>query len=148
MSTRARKEYTLTLTGTNPTTGPPMLQPHDQIPHFVVTDLDGGTVTYAAIWQRAHLLLVSLGSAATPDDSLLGYVGAIGALAADDLACVITRDAVPGLPAPGAIVADRWGEIVHVTPAGESPGLPSAESLAEWVAYLRIQCPECEGEAR
>jgi hypothetical protein len=125
-----------------------MLQPHDQVPHFVVTDLDGGTVTYAAIWQHAHLIIVSLGNAEAPDERLHLYVDKIRAWAADDLACVITRDAVPGLPSPGAIVADRWGEIVHVTPAGESPGLPSAESLAEWVAYLRMQCPECEGEAR
>lgn len=125
-----------------------MLQPHDPVPHFVVADLDDRTVTYAAIWQHAHLLLVSLGNAVTPDDRLLGYVREIRALAADDLACVITRDSVPGLPSPGAIVADRWGEIVHVAPAADVWSLPSAENLAEWVAYLRIQCPECEGEAR
>ena len=125
-----------------------MLQPHDQVPHFVVTDLDGRTVAYDTIWQHAHLLLVSLGNAATPDESLLRDVSAIGALAADDLVVVVTRDAVPGLPSTGAIVADRWGEIVHVAPAAEVWNLPSAEDLAEWIAYIRIQCPECEGEAR
>jgi hypothetical protein len=125
-----------------------MLQPRDQIPHFVVTDIDGRTVAYAAISQHAHLLLVSLGNAAAPDDRLLGYVDEIRALAAGDLACVVTRDAVPGLPSPGAIVADRWGEIVHVASAADVWSLPSAVDLAEWVAYIRIQCPECEGEAR
>jgi hypothetical protein len=125
-----------------------MLQAHDQIPHFVVSDIDGRTVAYAAIWQHAHLLLVSLGNAAMPDESLVRYVSAIGALAADDLAVVVTRAAVPGLPSPGAIVADRWGEIVHVASAADVWSLPSAVDLAEWVAYIRIQCPECEGEAR
>ncbi|HEX2311892.1 MAG TPA: hypothetical protein VHH91_14365 [Vicinamibacterales bacterium] len=124
-----------------------MLQPHDQVPHFVVTDVGGRTVTYAAIWQHAHLVLVSLGNAEAPDERLHLYVDKIRAWAADDLACVVTRDAVPGLPSPGAIVADRWGEIVHVTRV-EPRSLPSAENLGEWVAYLRIQCPECEGEAR
>ena len=125
-----------------------MLQAHDQVPHFVVSDIDGRTVEYAAIWQHAHVLLVSLGDADTPDETLDEYVREIRKLAADDLACVLTRDAVPGLPSPGALVADRWGEIVHVAPAAEVRSLPSAEHLADWIAYLRIQCPECEGEAR
>ena len=125
-----------------------MLQPHDPVPHFVVTDLDGRTVTYTTIWQHAHLVLVSLGNAGTPDERLHEYVREIRELAADDLACVLTRDAVPGLPSPGALVADRWGEIVHVAPAAEVRSLPSAEHLADWIAYLRIRCPECEGETR
>lgn len=123
-------------------------QRHDQLLHFVVSDVEGRTVAYATIWQHAHLLLVSLGNAPTPDDCLLRYVREIRSLAADDLACVVTRDAVQGLPSPGAVVADRWGEIVHIVPAADVRSLPSAADLAEWVAYLRIQCPECEGEAR
>jgi hypothetical protein len=129
-----------------------MLQPNDQLPHFAVTDSDGSTFTYGAVWQHSHLLLVCLGREAAADDRererLHAYVREIRALAADDVACVITRDAVPGLPAPGAIVADRWGEIVHVAPASDMRSLPSAADLAEWVAFIRIQCPECEGEAR
>jgi hypothetical protein len=35
-------------------------------------------------------------------------------LTGDDSACVITRDSVSGVPSPGVVVADRWGEIHHV----------------------------------
>ena len=129
-----------------------MLQALDEVPHFVVRDVDGTVVMYGSIWQRSHLVLVCLGHKIPADErdreGVQTYVRGIRALAADDLACVVTHDAVPGLPSQGVVVADRWGEIVHVAPAAGVRSLPSAEDLAEWVAYIRIQCPECEGEAR
>ena len=129
-----------------------MLQAHDEVPHFVVTDVDGTAVTYSSIWQHGHLVLVCLGGARSADGrnhrGMHAYAWGIRALAAADVACVITRDAVPGLPAPAALVADRWGKIVHVAPATDLQSLPSPDALAEWIEYLRSQCPECEGEAR
>jgi len=62
--------------------------------------------------------------------------------------CVITRDRVPGVPCPSAVVADRWGEVVYVATASDVADLPSAQELVDWVTYLQTQCPECEGEAR
>jgi hypothetical protein len=63
-------------------------------------------------------------------------------------ACVVTRDRVPGIPSPSVVVADRWGEIVHVATASDVAGLPPAQELVDWVSYLQTRCPECEGEAR
>lgn len=37
-----------------------MLQPHDLIPHFHLTDVEGRRVRYADLWQRRTLVLGSL----------------------------------------------------------------------------------------
>jgi hypothetical protein len=60
----------------------------------------------------------------------------------------MTRDDVPGLRAPGALVADRWGEIVYVAPIAEAAGSPTVAELLEWLEYVQHRCPECEGEAK
>ena len=112
------------------------------VPHFTVTALDGRTVAYASIWQRRNLLLVVLPSAGC-DDYAAQLDAHIAELTAFDTACVVTRDAVPGVPQPGVAVADRWGELFHVAPA-----LPPAAELIEWLRYTQVQCPECRAEAR
>ena len=60
----------------------------------------------------------------------------------------MTRDTVPGLPAPAALVADRWGEIAYVATAPTLDGLPAPSTLFDWLDYVVQRCPECEGEAR
>jgi hypothetical protein len=118
----------------------------DLLPHFTVRTVGGDVVDYrASIWQRRNLALVLLGSSA-PDDELTARVGALNKLTADDNVCVVTRDAVDGAPSPGAIVADRWGEIVHVAAASSVRQLPTDVDLAEWLHHLAQRCPECEGE--
>jgi hypothetical protein len=106
-------------------------------------------VSYRSIWQHANLVLVCLRDTLPADDGvrdrMQAYTSGSRALAAADVACVITRDAGPS---PGVIVADRWGEIAYVAAASDVQGLPSADALADWIEYLRSQCPECEGEAR
>ncbi len=59
---------------------------------------------------------------------------------------VVTTSAIEGVPQPGAVVADRWGEIHHVTTI--DPTAPDLDDLVEWVRFVRMQCPECQGEAR
>jgi hypothetical protein len=49
---------------------------------------------------------------------------------------------------PGVLLADRWGEIVHLTAASESARSPAPGELIEWLEYIQNRCPECEGEAR
>lgn len=125
-----------------------MLKPGDILPHFTVTDLEGRTVDYSSIWQRRNLVLVML-----PDDSPSSrdYAEQLASRAkaqSEDTSWIVTRNRVEGLPYPGAIVADRWGELIHVAPAADVAHLPSPDDLAEWVEYVRYRCPECEGEAR
>jgi hypothetical protein len=62
--------------------------------------------------------------------------------------CVVTRDGVPGIQSPAVVVADRWGEVVHVAATSQVGELTSPAELLQWVDYLGRRCPECEGEAR
>lgn len=119
----------------------------DLVPHFDVLACNGRRFSYAAIWQRLHLVLMTLASAADAD--------ALGDLMALDeqcrarrTACVVTCEPVPGVPARSVIVADKWGEIVHLATVRRLEDLPSAAQLLEWLDYLEQRCPECEGETK
>src|SRR5687768_8762827 len=89
-----------------------MLQRGDHVPHFHVKTVGGSELSYSTIWQRQNLLLVTIGDAQST------YAADLLARSAEFLAhnsvCVVTRDDVAGLPAPALLIADRWGEIVHV----------------------------------
>ncbi len=124
-----------------------MLQPHDLIPHFEVTDLRGEPVRYSSIWQRKNLVLVTLPDPGVPSQEYADRFLARGSNQ-DDTAWIITRDNVAGLPGPGVVVADQWGEVVHVAHPSHVQDLPAPDELAEWVRYLQHRCPECEGEAK
>lgn len=52
-----------------------------------------------------------------------------------------------GIPVPGVLVADQWGELHLVQDAGAAHRFPAPAEVIEWLRYLAIQCPECEGEA-
>jgi hypothetical protein len=126
-----------------------MLRRGDQVPHVEVTTVGGELFRYASIWQHQNLVLVAL-----PGDApSCGYDALEQATRGDvfqqrESVCVITRDRVPGLQAPAALVADRWGEIVYVTETSRADELPSSSDLLDWLDYLDRRCPECEGEAR
>jgi hypothetical protein len=126
-----------------------MLQPGELVPHFEVTTVEGEPFSYSSIWQRKNLVLVCLPSV---NSETAGYVATLTVLLreanATDVASVITRDSVPGLPASGVVVADRWGEIMFATEASGIGDLPTARELVEWLTFVRNRCPECEGEAR
>jgi hypothetical protein len=121
----------------------------EQVRHFDVGSVDGPRVEYAGIWQRQNLLLVSLPDAAAPDAA--AWLAALAArrpdLDAIDARLVVTTDAIGGVPRPGVVVADRWGEIKFATGAATVAELPSADELVEWVRFVQCACPECEGEA-
>ena len=122
----------------------------DRVPHVAIATLDGGRVDYAAdVWQRKQLLLVSLASPGAP--AAAAFVRALAARADDcaalDTACLVTGDEVPGVPRPGVLIADRWGEVQHVA-GGTVEELPQPDALVAWLQFLAQQCPECEGESR
>jgi hypothetical protein len=127
-----------------------VLRPGDQIPHFEVTNVQGQAVSYSTIWQRKNFLLVTV-PVSDPLGSFAKYIGrlavAMPALTERHTECVITRDVVAGAPSPGIVVADRWGEIVHVARGSQGTPLPEPDELLEWIDYVQHQCPECQGEA-
>ena len=127
-----------------------MLQRGDLVRHFAVTTLDGRRIDYANIWQHRNLVLVAL--PASDSEASRNYVSELGdripQFRAQHTDCVMTRENVPGLPHPSAVVADKWGEIVYIHAASEIADLPSADDLSGWIDYVESRCPECEGEAK
>ena len=47
---------------------------------------------------------------------------------------------------PALAIADQWGELHLIEAAGSGHRFPPVEEVIEWVRYLAIHCPECEGE--
>ena len=129
-----------------------MLERGDRLPHFAVTTVDGSRVDYSQIWQRRNLVLVCLPVEETTTGVVQSYVAALAdrvrELAEDDTEFVVTSESVAGVPSPGVVVADRWGEIYFVAASPSAQNLPSRDEVLEWVRYVQHECPECQGEAR
>jgi hypothetical protein len=102
-----------------------------------------------AIWQRRNLLLVALPSEGDVVDST--YVDDLlqqsALLTHHDTRLVLTRESVPGLPKPGLLVADRWGEIYFAVSTAHVSELPRPSTILTWVRAVDHECPECQGEA-
>jgi len=126
-----------------------MLHAGDLLPHFQVNDFYGTRIDYSSFWQRKNLVLVMLSDIDRPSRSYAEQLMARGRDSKeDDTEWVVTCDRLPGIPNPGVVVADRWGEVMHVAQAPDVAHLPVPDELVEWVDYVRHRCPECEGEAR
>jgi hypothetical protein len=126
-----------------------MLQRGDIIPHFDVRTTTAELFSYSGIWQRKNLVLISFAPTTAADEEYVRHLKSRDAeFSGRDSVCVVTRDGVPGLSAPGALIADQWGEIVYVVAAVDVDHLPTPRELLEWVEYVESRCPECEGEAK
>jgi hypothetical protein len=127
-----------------------MLRAGDQVPHVTVRSADGTSISYGDLWQQKNLLLVLIADLGSPGSE--AYLARLRAsmtdLTAHDTACIVTGDRVAGVPTPGVLIADRWGEIWYVHKADSDTALPAPDALVDWLRYVQIQCPECQGEAR
>jgi peroxiredoxin len=127
-----------------------MLQRGDSLPHFEVKTIGGELFSYSTIWQRRNLVLLAIPAAESeaPGTYISQLVARRSEFTATDAECVVTADRVPGIQSPAVLVADRWGEIVHVATTSRVEDLTSPDELLDWVDYLDRRCPECEGEAK
>jgi hypothetical protein len=127
-----------------------MLARGDLVPHVELQTLDDRRFRYSDIWQQRNLVLVAVpgGPSASAERYASALAARAGELAEQQTDCVITRDRIPGLPAPGVLVADRWGEIAYVSSSGDAVDLPSVQELVDWIVHVQTRCPECEGEAK
>ncbi len=128
-----------------------VLRSGDRVPHFEVTDQDGRQVRYSRdIWQSRNLLLLTIPERARAEFG--AYLTSVGQRVADiqahETTCVVTAEEVAGVPHPGLLVADRWGEVVLVVDAKSASDLPPADDLVEWLRFVQHQCPECQGETK
>ena len=125
------------------------LQRGDLVPHFSVTTVQGSRFEYSTIWQNRNLVLITLPASDAASEEYGRQFGAeLGSFRQHNTECVVTRDVVRGIASPSVVVADQWGEIVHVASAADIAGLPSLSELFDWMAYLERQCPECQGETK
>ena len=124
------------------------LQRGDAVPHCHVATHDGHTFSYGSIWQHRNLVLVHLPASVDAAAYISGLAGRHVDFHDRNCTWIVTRDDLEGLPAPAALIADRWGEIVQVWTVAGIAGLPSADELLEWADYIETRCPECEGEAK
>jgi peroxiredoxin len=134
---------------------------------FALPARDGRMVRAWDYRQRASLVILflvegddrGLGllrdlAAATPE--IRAADGAVVAITADelpagsDLPFPVLRDpegaaaARQGLTVPAVVLADRFGEIWAAWDGAEGRPLPSADDVLGWLAFVEVQCPECE----
>jgi hypothetical protein len=123
------------------------LNERDQLPHFDVRELNGRRVRYDELWQRRNLVLVLIDSTKREEATRSASVLSAHRDEFDDAeaAVVVTADSVQGLRAPCVVIADRWGEIMHIERPDPGNVWPFAnvDELLQWVRFARIQCPEC-----
>jgi hypothetical protein len=129
-------------------TEPRSLERGDRVPHFEVQTVDQRVFSYRTIWQRKNLLLVLLSASGSDADLVSDLRAHEAEFERFDTQCIITRDGLPGIRVPAVLVADRWGEIIHIAALSESARSPASEQLLGWLEYVQNQCPECEGEAK
>jgi len=125
----------------------PSEAPLGYVPHFDVTTVGGQRVRYQDLWQHRNLVLLLV----SPGDrgAAARFAAQVDARRSEfeesDAAVVITADPVSGFSSPRLVIADRWGEILHVEgpAAGDGSWCPGVDSALSWVRFAQIQCPEC-----
>ena len=116
------------------------LQRGDQAPRGDVTTVNGDTFSYRTIWQQKNLVLVTLPEVTGESPVVSELAARSGDFRDLNSVCVVTRDRVEGLPPPSVLVADRWGEVVHVAVATRVEDLPAAADVLEWLEYIQRRC--------
>lgn len=114
------------------------------MPHFSVYSTDGALIAYRDIWQRRNLLLISVPASSEFRDVPQGYVSGLAARARDlalyETTVIVTHDALDGLPSPGVLIADRWGEVYFVYAPGGVTGMPAVDDLVDCVKVIAYKC--------
>lgn len=110
------------------------------MPHFVVRTTEGTTVDYRSIWQRDQLLLICLDQSAA-SDPLLRLAWDLAARGKDlsvvETSLVVTREPIAGLPCPGLVLADRYGEIFWTREPG---GVTDADDVIDTLRVMQSRC--------
>ena len=125
-----------------------MLRHGDQVPHISFRATDGRSIGYLDLWQRKNLILVLLPAEAAFADYAARLEQTLRPALPADTTLVISHDALADLPAPAILVADKWGEIHYVHAGSTLAEMPDADALLEWLTFVRVQCPECQGETK
>ena len=76
-----------------------------------------------------------------------GDLGAAARFAesAADVEVLADSEGILDIEGGTVIVADEWGEIYFAAEAGQQHDFPATSEIVEWIRFIAIQCPECEG---
>ncbi len=129
-----------------------LLETGQRLPMMTVESVDGGAPVPLRRSGRKATVLVTLHREC---DACRAYLDALaheqagidewdGRVAAT-FANEATADA--GIPAPAVLIADQWGELFVIEPAGNGHAFIEPAEVLSWLRYLAVQCPECQGEA-
>jgi len=115
-----------------------------RVPHFSVRATDGTPVVYIDIWQRRNLLLITLPDSPEFREALTALTSALAGRARDlalyETGVIVTHDAIEGLPSPGVLVADRWGEIYFVYTPRSAADMPAVDDLVDGLKVIAYKC--------
>jgi hypothetical protein len=123
---------------------PVQLRAGDFLPSFTSETLDGREVPDTQLWQRRNvvLLVAPREAVATQSSYMSSLDRRISELKPSDTSLVISHQPIVGVPRYTIVIADRWGEIVHLAHF-PSATWPPIDDVVEWVEFIRAQCPEC-----
>ncbi len=133
------------------------LRPGDELPDFDGVTLDGRTVNYRRdLWQKKFVVLVAFASPASADaqayrSALLNRERELTSHETALLFLAGGKDGAPStapVPVPSVVIADRWGEVRDVQHPADERGLPAPDAIVEWLRFVQVECPECEGETK
>ncbi len=116
------------------------MQVGDQVSDVEGRTPDGRVVRYRDAWQKKALVLITL--PAKGDRGIAAYRDDLSRRAAEVTAhdaLIIVRDGAN----PAVVITDRWGEVRYV-----GDRLLSVDEIVEWLRFVQMECPECQGETR
>ncbi len=138
-----------------------LIEPGDLLPDLEGRTLDGSPVRYRDLWQKKAAVVVTFGSLAHRGTA--AYLEELSRHSSDFRlydATLILRDArvtlgpsdgasasPADLPIPSVIIADRWGEVRYVGRLADHH-LPAVDEVIEWLRFVQMECPECQGETK
>ncbi len=133
---------------------PKLLGEGDELSDFEARTLGGGVVTYRHdAWQRKMVAAVRFRE---PESApARAYRARLGdrerELTAHDTLLLVVGPHDRGadaFPAPGLVIADRWGGVRFVAHPADDEGLPAVGEVIDWLRFVQVECPECQGESR
>lgn len=143
-----------------------LVNPRRRLPELSLATPSGETVRLRGGGRRSPVLvLVHVGPCAACDAFLRALAAASDALREWDgnvrvIAPAPAESPFPllvdtegrvasalGVRAPAVVIADQWGEVHEAHEAGDEHRFPTVTEIEDWLRYLAIQCPECQGEA-
>jgi hypothetical protein len=122
------------------------MNPGDLLPHFEGATINGRETPYKELWQHRNLVLLVLPAEAVTRGMpyLRALENRLAELKPPDASLLISRRPIGDVETHSLVIADRWGEIVHLVRLTPDPAAwPSIDDIIAWMEFIGAKCPEC-----